>query len=312
MYDNLIIDTNNLFARAYFVCNKEKIKQQDILNHAVLLCANMIISLKNEYLLETGTIYLLADNPVSKTVMRKKLDDQYKANRSIKESDGYYRAIDYILLLFSYYSDQFLCSRIKIMEADDLVPAIIKTLPTTNKILLVSTDMDWAANMTPTIDWLDKKEVYTQTSFRKRYHFTPTANTVTLFKSLLGCTSDNIPGIKDITEQVALNIVENFIDVFELLDCISKNTEKSYLLSDFVKKILTSNKTRLITNHNLVYFNYVDESEIKQATIKGSFNPHALTILYKSLAFPVNFDSRIESPKLSFGDIFNFEEVNRK
>lgn len=311
MHDYLIIDTNNLYARAYYVAKKDLIKSQEVINATVLLTLKMILNLKKEYLSDSGIVYVLADNPTSKLSLRKKLDDQYKANR-IKEDDGYYRGIDYVLLLCSYYSEQFITSRIKRMEADDLVPAIIKTLPSFSKILLVSADMDWSAHMTPEIDWLDRNTLYTQESFKKRYKFTPNINTVTLFKSLMGCTSDNIPAIKDVTEQMALNIITHFKDVFDLLDNIQKNTEDSYKLSDFTKKVILSNKTRLITNHNLVFFNEICDSEIKQSMTKSAFNPKALQILYKALNFPVNFDNRIESESISFGDIFSFDEVNRK
>jgi 5'-3' exonuclease len=309
-YNKILIDTNNIFARAFGVVSKEETKAQVALNKAILLSANMILSLKREYLVDNGIIYLLADNPTTKRVIRKNIDPSYKADR-LRSSDGYYRAIDFIILLFSYYSEQFRCTRVKIMEADDLVPAIVEQFPS-EQILLVSTDMDWARSITDSVHWLDKKNLYTYESFKLKYKFYPTQNKVTLYKCLLGDVSDNIPKIPNMNEQIAFNIINNFNTVYDLLECIQKNTDKAYVLSSFVKKTLLANKDRLLMNHNLVYFNFVSNDEIQQNTIQGVFNERALSILYASLDFPSDFDKRIEPPSISFGDIFQFDEAKRK
>lgn len=310
-YNKIIVDSNNIFARAYGVIDKT-LSSQDALNSAIHLATKMILKIKEEYLLEDGVCYLLADNPTSKLSMRKNIDSTYKVNR-IKESDGYYRAIDYVLLLFSYYSEQFKTSRLLKMEADDLVPAIIRTFNQNDKVLLVSTDLDWARCMSQNVDWLDNKDLLNQQTFKGKYKFIPDERTVTIYKVLLGDKSDNIPPIKGLNEQTVLNIISSFKDVFDLLDCLQKNTTKAYDISDYTKKIILENKSRIITNHNLVYFNEVSDSDIKQATINGQFNMKALQILYQSLNFPINFDKRIESKQTSFGDIFTqFDQVNRK
>lgn len=310
-YDNLIIDCNNLWARAFYVCKQQTQKMPDVINKTIQLSIKMILKLRKDFLIDNGKIWVLADNPTSRLVMRKELSGgEYKSNR-MKESDGYYRGIDYLLIVLNNYSEQFKTSRIKHLEADDLVPPILEYCSGVS--LLVSTDMDWARSISSCVDWYDTKMVYDQEAFKKHWKFYPTVDSITLYKSLLGDPSDNIQGVQNMTPQVALNIIANYKDVFSLLASVKKNDEKSYCLSEHTKKLITNNEKRLVINHNVIYFCEVDKPEIKACIINGTFNPKALAILYKSLDFPLNFDSRIESPKQSFGDIFsNFAETKRK
>lgn len=312
MYRNLIIDTNEFYKRAFEVTCRlnPTLTSNIIINKTIYLTTQMILNCKKKFLQENGLVWVLADNPTSKLTIRKALDENYKNNR-LRESDGYYRGIDYLLILLQNYSTQFNTIRIQKLEADDLVPEILSMC--LENSLLCSADMDWARCMSPSVDWYNHDVVYTQETFKKKYKFFPNERTVTLYKSLLGDKVDNIPSITGINEQTTLNIIDNFQDVYELLASIKKNTEKAFTLSNYTKQVLLKNESRLITNHNLVYFCQVSSTEINQALIKGSFNQKALAILYKSLDFPSNFDSRIEDSKVSFGDIFsNFDEVGRK
>lgn len=312
MYNNLIIDTNEFYKRAFSIASKKNNDQPAdvVINLTIHLTFCMILKCKREYLADDGKVWILSDNPTSKIQVRKTIDQDYKNNR-IRESDGYYRGIDYLLLLAGNYSEQFNTIRIKRLEADDLVPEVLKLCQ--GKSLLCSADLDWTRCMTENVDWFNHDKVYTQELFKHRFKFTPNEDTVTLYKVLLGDMVDNIPSINGINEQTALNIVKNFDDIFEVIACIKKNTEKSYLLSDYTKQTLLKNEQRLIKNHNLVYFCEVSSIEVSQALLTGKFNSRALSILYKALNFPDNFDTRIEDPKTSFGDIFShFDEVKRK
>ena len=310
-YNNLIIDCNNLYARAFYVCKQKTQKMPDVINQTIQLSLKMILNLQHKFLEGDGSIYVLADNPTSKITMRKELSGgEYKADR-MKETDGYYRGIDYLLVILNNYSSTFKTVRIKHLEADDLVPSILENC--IGNSLLISTDMDWARSISISVDWYNIKEIYDVEKFTKHFKFYPTVNSITLYKSLLGDVSDNIQGIKNLTNQVALNIIKYYTDVFDLINSVKKNDEKSYSLSEHTKKLILSNERKLVINHNIIYFCEVDKTEIKTSIIKGAFNPKALSILYKSMDFPNNFDSRIEEKKQSFGDIFsNFSQIDRK
>jgi 5'-3' exonuclease len=292
LYDSLIIDTNNLYARAFGVTNKKKELSASLINQTIQLSFKMLLNLKKEFLNDDGKIYLLADNPTSKSSIRKSIYSDYKGNR-VKESDGYYRGIDYLLLLAIHYSDTFDTIRIKRMEADDLVPEVIGLNPN-KKTLLISSDLDWARSISDTCDWYNFKKVYNNKIFFEEYKFYPNEKTVTLMKVLLGDDSDNIPSIGGINYQSALNLVLNFDDIFEVLSCIKKNTEKSILMSDYIKNIILQNENQLIINHNLVYFCELNKEEVQESLLHGKFNEKALLLLYKALEFPNDFDKRIK------------------
>ncbi len=309
MYKNIVVDTNDLYHRSFWVKSKEPSK--DILNETLKLTVQQILNIKAKYLSEKGRMWILSDNPVSKKRIRKQLDPNYKATR-LKESDHFYRGIDFTLLLFSKYSEQFNTCRIKNLEADDLVKPLLATFDRYDQTLLVSADMDWARCMAENVDWLSRKKLYTQETFKSEYKFTPNEQTVTLYKVLRRDDSDNIPGIPGINEQTALNIVYNFYDVYDLLDTIQQGKEKVNLLSEYTKKHILDSKDRILLNQQLVYFNDVTLAEVKQAMIPGEYNPKALAVLYQSFGFPKSFDSRIEYTPIPFDSVFSFDEIKRK
>ena len=310
MYKNLIIDVNNLWARAFYVCKKETQRMPDLINKTIQHSMKMIFSLQSKYC-DDGIVWLLADNPTSKLIMRKELSDgKYKANR-LKETDGYYRGIDYLIIILNNYSDKFKSVRLKHLEADDLVPTILES--TIGNSLLVSTDMDWARSIDKNVDWFNTKQIFSIDNFEQHWKFKPTVDSITLWKSLVGDVSDNIDGVKGITETVALNIVNNFSSVYDLLDSVKKKLEKSNLLSEFTKTVILKNERHLLMNHNCIYFCEVDKREVESCIMNGCFNEKALSILYKTLDFPKGFDVRIHDEQISFGDIFsNFAQTDRR
>lgn len=172
--------------------------------------------------------------------------------------------------------------------------------------------MDWARGMNENIHWLSKSGLYDQESFKEKYKFYPNDKTVTLYKVFQGDSSDSIPPIEGINEQTTLNILNNFADVFDLLDTIKNNKEAKNLLSDYTIDIILRNQERIITNHQLIYFNFVSDEEMKLCTIKGCFNENALRILYESLDFPKTFDKRIEYKSVGSMDLLQFDDVKRK
>jgi 5'-3' exonuclease len=307
-YDRLIIDTNNLYARAFDVCRKNKDDSNPV-NQAIQLSMRMIMKLKKNYLEDNGIIYCLADNPTSKIQVRKQVDSSYKSDRP-KEGDGYYRGIDYLFLVLQKYSDSFKTLRIKMLEADDLVPEIIN-LNLEKSILLVSSDLDWARCISDRVDWYNFVKIYTGEIFFSEYKFYPSKHSVTFMKVLLGDKSDSIPAIDGINYQTMLNIIQNFGDVFDLLECCKINTSKKEILSEFVVKTILKNEQRLILNYNLVYFCEVDSTEIKQTIIDGEFNEKALSTLYSALEFDAGFDTRIKR-KETKNFVFGFEGIPRK
>lgn len=307
-YHNIMIDTNELYSRSFGIKKKEFESTKDLINETIKLTVQQILNIKEKYLLDNGTMWILADNPTSKKIIRKQLDPSYKSNR-IKESDHFYRGIDFTLLLFSKYSNQFNISRIKTYEADDLIKPLLESFSKYETTLMCSADLDWSRSMSPNVHWLSRKKLYTQESFKEEYKFLPNEHTVTLYKSLLGDDSDNIPAITGINEQTALNIVHSFYDVFDLIQACRLKTP---LLSDFVKQTILDNKDRLILNHQLIYFNEISQEEIKNSIIHGVYNPKALTILYKTLGFDRGFDSRIKYEETNFNSVFSFDKVKRK
>lgn len=310
-YNNILIDLCDYYHRSFAIKQKEISDGRTLLNETVILTIKQVLNLKKNYLEDNGTLWVLVDNPTSKIRNRRQLDPSYKSNR-IKESDPFYRGLDYTFIILSKYDSNINCVRIKALEADDLVKPIIDEFIPNQKNLLASADMDWARCMSENTHWLSRNGIHTQETFKETYKFTPNENTVTLYKSIQGDNSDNIPAIKGINEQTTLNIIENYFNVYDIFESIKRKDKKSELLSDYTKKHLLENKDRLILNHQLIYFNYVSKQEISSAIIKGQFNETALKIFYEQINFPPSFDKRIKIKKPTIDDVFSFDDIKRK
>lgn len=310
-YDNILIDLCDYYHRSFAIKQKEISDGRTLLNETVILTIKQVLNLKKNYLEDNGILWVLLDNPLSKKINRKLLDPSYKSNR-IKESDPFYRGLDYTFIILSKYDSNINCVRIKSLEADDLVKPIIDEFIPNENNLLASADMDWARCMSENTHWLSRTGVYTQETFKDKYKFIPNENTVTLYKSIQGDTSDNIPAIKGINEQTTLNIIENYFNVYDIFESIKRKDKKSELLSEYTKKHLIDNKDRLILNHQLIYFNNVSKQEISSAIIKGQFNETALKIFYEQLNFPASFDKRIKIKKPTIEEVFSFDNIKRK
>ena len=300
MYDTLVVDTSNLYMRAYSVGSSLTSQLSDgteIITGGIYNFIRMINSLENRFLKESnGKVYFIFDNSKSGILRRKDIDPEYKSNRT-KKDDLFYRTIDFLHSILLNYREGWFCVKCEGYEADDLVAPIVDTLKG-EEVLLVSNDMDWMRSISEHVHvakYEDKDyKVFTPELFAERFGFSPSKESVILYKSIRGDHSDNIPpSVKGIPEKAVMEIVGKCSSVRELLHVIRDENPFENLSETFRTKIKES-IPRLTMNEKLVGFQDISEENLREGIYNCTFHPSALRVLYKELGFQISkLDPRI-------------------
>lgn len=243
IYDNIIIDSANLF---YRLTGK---------TDSVLDATKKIISFINEesmkHLSKDGTIYIVFD-PISKNKLneeksfhvqsystRKTIDKNYKAKRQY--SKVYYQTIENILKFFAYRGEKIKEVYSQNYEADDFIEPLVKTL--NGNIALVSNDEDWSKAISETCFLINRgyDEPWSKKDFFEKYKFMPTPAANILYKSFFGDSSDNIQGCIFLKKaKFMTNIRKTCLNV--IIDVSNENIT----IDEFVKRFNGLNYQKVI------------------------------------------------------------------
>ncbi len=96
-------------------------------------------------------------------------------------------------------------------EADDVIASICGNLPEGDVATIVTSDHDFYQLLSPSVSIWDpnKKTIYTAKQFSKEWMLSP-SQWVDV-KSIAGCSSDNIPGIKRVGEKTAAKFLQGLL-----------------------------------------------------------------------------------------------------
>lgn len=219
----LLIDLNNYFSRFYFA-NPEN-------------CVERYLKMIRDSIGNFGPEYVcnLVDGPIS---FRRALYPDYKSHRPEKPKD-YYELLENLKYNLKQFKYPYMSS--KSLEAEDIANLFVKNLPDFEYIIL-SNDKDLlqlqSAN-THIFDYYNKRneDGIFQLFVEKFYtdFDVHSAEQFTLFLSLCGDSSDNIPGVKGIGPKNAIELVTAFENyetlekVIELGNFTLKNKESKIL-----------------------------------------------------------------------------------
>lgn len=266
MYDNIIIDTTNLFFRSVYF---------GIENHKSIISIpksflSEIENIKNQFANENSIFWFLYDD--SQFLFRRELDSNYKTNREKNK-------LPKILFSILGLTQELLkCSNKNYrvisgygLESDDFIQTLTKQYFKDSKNILISYDLDFARCINKSTDWFNWKKVFNETSFVETYSFYPNDESVKLYKSLNGYKSDNIEiGVKDLNHLTLFQICRRAIDYNSFddfkndLDWIDKS-ERSKIIKSFDKIELNYELCNFIPLSKGIteYIDYGSESKIK-------------------------------------------------
>ncbi len=246
----ILIDGNNLMFRSYYATayNGNFMKNsKDFPTNALFGFTNMI----NKIINEEKPTYILVAFDKGKTFRHEEYQD-YKGGRTetpdeLKKQFPVAKNLLTAMGIKYYEIDNY--------EADDIIgtfakfcddePDFIGTIVSSDKDLLqlISSDVD--IKLLKSHDYIR----YNETSFEAEYGIKP-INIIDL-KSLMGDSSDNIPGVKGVGEKTALKLLQDYktLDgIYENIDSIKgklkeklendkENAYKSYHLATIVKDV---------------------------------------------------------------------------
>lgn len=132
------------------------------------------------------------------------------------------------------------------VEADDLMHVLTqKAVAKEFDVVVVSTDKDMGQLVNDKVILYDafKQEFLDTATLTQKYGFPPSK--IAFYFSLLGDTSDNIPGVKGVGEKTATELVKQF----ESLEDLYKNIEK--VSSETLRNKLLTNKDNAFLSHQL-------------------------------------------------------------
>jgi hypothetical protein len=250
----------------------------------------MIRNLHEKFGYVDSKIYLLFDNPESVISIRKVVDSEYKSCR-LKKSvpKGIYETLGIFIEILKSYSDQYYICRVPSLEADDLPPAIIKTLKidNNNKALIISNDLDWSRNITDNISWYNYNDLYSVSKFQKEFKFSPRGKAVQMYKAIHGDRSDNIENaVPRLPKEILLDIVNRFDSIDDLFKNLwKKETEYPH---DW-KMRLKEAENNIRKNFTLVDFMPL-EIKTEDFIIECKRRPKLLRIFFKSFNLSLEKD----------------------
>lgn len=288
MYDYIIVDTNLWYHRNYSI-HKDltfKIGERSIVTGGIWGFLNSLKKWEKNFANENTKFYFLFDNATSKSNARNLLiDPSYKMNRK-KQSDSFYRGLDFLRLILMYLDDRYYTVYGTSYEADDIAPYIIDSIAKDeSKILAISEDLDWARLIQKNVDMYMKKEVYDRKKFYQKYEFPPGKDPVTLYKVIRGDSVDDIPiGLPNFSKKNLIKLIHDYKTIFDVIE----NINIIPYLNDTWKSRIIENKSRLILNHRLVTFFPIDESIMPQFITKSKRQEKILEKFYKILGFDIS------------------------
>ena len=294
-YKYIIIDVSNWYFRNFFTHKdmQTKVQGRQLLTGGIYGCLKGLESLEKHYagnnchwyfLFDTSKVLSSSEVVESEVVRRVDIDSNYKKSR--KDQDpAFYRGLDMLMLLLQSKSANYTTILCDGYEGDDIVKPLLENISKDDphgRRLLISEDMDWARSIDRNTFWLAKKREWTSTDFREHYGFDCSGNKVTMYKSIRGDSSDNIPkGIKGIGEGLVVKLVNEFTTATDLIN----GYKKCDYLNNHWKKVIDEQSSRIKLNYRLVDFIKIDKGTLDKGTTKCYYNKSKYRQLLSLLGF---------------------------
>lgn len=320
-YQRILVDCSSEYHACYHTSKHLTFKAptgETIVTGGIHTFLKRIQKIDRTYLSPGGSFYFLFDNTTAVEYRRRDMDPEYKVNRT-KQEPVFYQGLNLLnMILMNYQKGNYVFQNPG-SEADDLVSVLLPVFPASERILLVSRDLDWARGIGPRVDWLTPIEkldtVVDEAKFKELHGYLPSRESICMFKAFHGDTSDGIPNaVPGIPQDTLKRLVCEPYDLKELLRRI-KLGEFLYLSDTFREKTLQA-EGRLKLNYRLVDYLTPADASVAENILTTAFNPKTLTRLYTFLGFDIpKLDNRPElrpsKPKASVDNLFKFATYER-
>jgi DNA polymerase-1 len=235
----VIIDGFSFLFRAYHAIRPLTRKKDGLNTNALFGFAQMLVKVTQDLKPDFYTVAL--DSP-GKT-FRHDLYDAYKANR--KEMD---EEMAEQMPYFEPLIDSFGVHSLAVegIEADDIIASLVAKYKDEFKITIVSSDKDLMQLLDDNVVMLDTMRNRTIGLEEVAEKFGVTPDKVIEVQSLIGDSSDNIPGVPSVGPKTAAELIKQFGS----LEGIYKNIDE--VKRDKLREKLIENKDNAFVSHELV------------------------------------------------------------
>lgn len=245
----VIIDGNSLMNRAFYALKRPMITKEGIHTGALYGFINMLEKIKKDY--EPGYICVTFD--LKAPTFRHMAYEGYKATRKPMALE--------LAMQMPLIKDILRAMNIKILEmegyeADDLIGTVARLGEEEGLYPLVITgDKDALqlagekTNILYTIKGISTFKIYDDVSFEEEYGFEPVL--LIDYKSLVGDTSDNIPGVKGIGKVAATKLIKEYGTIENMYGAIDDITPKGVKtkLEEGIQSAVMSKKLATINRY---------------------------------------------------------------
>ncbi len=316
-YDVLIIDVSNLYYRSFYSCQSRGFTSKTLYQKTIEQTLKSLNNLEIKYGWEWNKVYLLFDNPTSRSNLRSEISSEYKANRK-KMPKMFYDYLNYLKTLLLSYSSDYKVVFAQMLEADDLVQPIIEILDPKDSIMLVSADLDWSRSIYHNerdIVWYNFKKIFDKDEFKIEFGFPPTIDKIILYKCLTGDDSD---GIKKVVRQLSNENIKQLCNDFNTVEEVYVNVNSIKYLTQTFKYRIQENIEGLRINKKLIeYINIKSFGNIESFIHDCSFKASELKLFYTGLKIDEKFDTRLEEKfekkyKTNSTSLFKADKLPRK
>ena len=294
-FKHVLVDVNNLFWRSVVDSgkmlssedNSNKVEVNTLFQGIVQESLKRVTYIAERFGTQGTQYYFLLDNPNSKINQRKIITEgSYKHARDRKKvPEQFYKTLNIFADILRCTSDDYKIIRGDGLEADDLTYPILKrlTLTAQEPAVVISSDLDWARNISEFCLWFNWLDTYDATKFSYKYGYSPLGNRIKMMKTIRGDSSDSIPpGIPSMPQKIVEYIVEKYDNIEHLL----KDYLKDEALPKQWKMSIQSNSTQLRVNYQLVDFITIDRP-IEDFIVQGKRNIKECRIWYNVLKLPL-------------------------
>jgi len=278
----VIIDGNNLMFRAFYALPQLANFNGEISN-AVFGFTNMIVKI----IKEINPKYMAVAFDVSKKTFRHDKYPDYKGTRKPTPEE--------LLSQFPIAKDLLKKMNICVvekdgLEADDLIGSLSRTFDTENIIVTADRDSFQLINSNTHVlcpkKGLSETILLTEDNLKENYGVNP--NQVIDLKSLMGDSSDNIPGVAGVGEKTAIDLISKFGTLDGIYENLDKLTEKQRNKLEISKESAYMSQwlATIVTNEKLNY-------KLEDFTYDYPFNQEVLNVFKR-----YQFNSLIKKEEL--------------
>jgi len=284
-----IIDGNSYIHRAYHAIRGLK-NSDGFPTNAVYGFTNMLMKI-----MEESPEYIAVVFDAAKKSFRNNIYPEYKANRPPMDEELAVQ-IPYIKKLVNAFNIPVIVE--EDVEADDVIATLTNLFGDKFDIVIISSDKDLMQLLSSNVIMWDtlKNVKYSPESVKDK--FGVKKDFIIDYLSLVGDSSDNIPGVKGIGPKTAVKLIEKFgtiENIYENLENISHKKTRQLLEAGKDNAFLSKSLVRLKNNLKLS----LDNESLKFK----SYNLKELESLFKELEFTSllkKFNLKAEFPEYEY------------